>query len=72
MLVNFFILSIEFVTTLLLFYVVLVFGYKTCGILAPQPGIKLSLPALEGEVLTTGQSPCYPNGLSGRKGGTPE
>ena len=33
------------------------FGHKTCGILAQQPGIKLSLPALEGEVLTTGQSP---------------
>ena len=40
---------IEFVTVLLLFYVLL-FGLKVCGILAPQPGIE----SLEGEVLTTG------------------
>ena len=45
--------SLEFVTELLLFYV-LVFGPKACGVLAPRPGIKLALPALEGEVLTTG------------------
>ena len=32
---------------------VLCFG-EVYGILAPQPGIKLSSPALEGEVLTTG------------------
>ena len=44
---------IEFVTILLLFYI-LVFGHETCGILAPQPGIKLAPSALEGEVLTTG------------------
>ena len=43
----------EFVTILLLFYV-LVFGRKACGILAPQPGIEPAPPALEGEVLTTG------------------
>ena len=30
------------------------FGCEACGILAPQPGIKLTPPALEGEVLTTG------------------
>ena len=35
----------------LLFYV---FGPKACGILAPQPGIELTPPALEGEVLTSG------------------
>ena len=30
------------------------FGPEACGILAPQPGIKLTPSALEGEVLTTG------------------
>ena len=30
------------------------FGPEACGILAPQPGIELVPPALEGEVLTTG------------------
>ena len=30
------------------------FGPETCGILDPQPGIELSVPALEGEVLPTG------------------
>ena len=30
------------------------FGHEACGILAPQPGMELTLPALEGEVLTTG------------------
>ena len=44
---------IEFVTILLLFYV-LVFGCEACGILAPWSGIKPVPPALEGEVLTTG------------------
>ena len=29
------------------------FGYKTCGVWAPQPGIAPTPPALEGEVLTT-------------------
>ena len=29
-------------------------GYKVCGISAPWPGIELTPPALEGEVLTTG------------------
>ena len=44
---------------MLLFYV---FGFKACGILATQPGVKLVPPALEGKVLTTGSprevSPC--------------
>ena len=44
---------LEVVTILLLFYV-LVLWCEACGILAPWPGIKLTLPALEGEVLTTG------------------
>ena len=44
---------IEFVTILLLFYV-LVFGPEACGILAPRPGIEPAPPALEGEVPTTG------------------
>ena len=37
------------------------FGHKTCGILAPRPGIEPATPALEGEVLTTGHqgSPWY-------------
>ena len=30
------------------------FGHKACGILAPQPGIEPTPPALEGEVPTTG------------------
>ena len=30
------------------------FGHKACGIVAPQPGIELASPALEGDVLTTG------------------
>ena len=30
------------------------FGYKSCGILAPWPGIKSAPPALEGEVWTPG------------------
>ena len=44
---------IEFSTILLLVYV-LVFGLKTCGILAPKPGTEPTASALEGEVLTTG------------------
>ena len=43
----------EFVTILLLFYV-LFFGLEARGILAPRPGIEPAPPALEGEVLTTG------------------
>ena len=30
------------------------FGHEECGILAPRPGIKPALPAMEGEVLTAG------------------
>ena len=30
------------------------FDHKTCVILCPQPGIKTTLPALKGGVLTTG------------------
>ena len=47
---------IEFVTILLLFYV-LFFGfffcYEACGILAPRPGIEPTPPTLGGEVSTT-------------------
>ena len=45
---------IEFVTILLLFYGFWFLGPKAYGILAPQPGIKPTPPALEGKVLTTG------------------
>ena len=45
---------IEFVTILLLFYVLFLvfFGHGVCGILASRPGIRHTPPALE--VLTTG------------------
>ena len=42
---------IEFVTVLLLLYVFLFFGPKSCGILAPQPGIKHTTPEMGDEVL---------------------
>ena len=46
---------IEFVTILLLFYVLgFFFGRGACVILSPQPGIKPAPLALEGEVLITG------------------
>ena len=48
---------IEFITILLLFYgffFVFFFGPGACRILAPQPGIKPTSPALQGEVLTIG------------------
>ena len=45
---------IEFVTILLLLYVFLLFGPESCGILAPQPGIKHTTPEMEDEVLTIG------------------
>ena len=35
------------------------FKHKACGILAPQPGIEPSLPALEGDFLTTGPPGIY-------------
>ena len=33
-----------------------VFGYKTCGISAPQPEFEPTPPALKGKVLTIGPS----------------
>ena len=48
-------ISIEFVTTLFLLYV-LVFWPKAHGTLAPQPGIKPTAPVLEGKVSTTARS----------------
>ena len=46
---------LEFVTVLLLFYVVIFWGDVRCvGVLAPRPRIEPATPALEGEVLTTG------------------
>ena len=55
---------IEFITKLLLFYVLFCFlGHEACGILVPQPGIKPRLPALEGRVLTTGLLEKYPPAL---------
>ena len=45
---------IEFITVSILFYI-LVFGCEACGILSLGLGIKLTLTALEGEVLTTGR-----------------
>ena len=45
---------IKFITIFILFYVLVFWGYKACGILTPQPGIKPTPPALEGKVLTTG------------------
>ena len=38
---------IEFVTTLLLFFMLWFFGHEACGILAPWPGIKPTLSAFE-------------------------
>ena len=35
-------------------YILILFDHKACEILAPQPGIKPSSPALKGEVLTPG------------------
>ena len=35
------------------FFVCLFLSCEACGILAPRPGIRLTLPALEGKVLTT-------------------
>ena len=47
---------LELVTIFLLRFMFWIFGHEACGISAPQPGIKPVLPALEGEVLTTGPS----------------
>ena len=45
---------VEFVTVLLLFYVLVFFAWEACGILTPQPGFKPTTPTLEGKVPTTG------------------
>ena len=45
---------IEFVTIFILLFRFWFLGHKTLGVLAPRPGIEPSLPALEGEILTTG------------------
>ena len=45
---------IEFITVLILFYVVFFSGHEACRILAPWPGMEPTSLALEGEVLTTG------------------
>ena len=45
---------IEFVTILLLFYILFLFGCQACGILAPRAGMELTPPGLEGEVSTSG------------------
>ena len=37
------------------------FGHMACRILVPQPGIELSLPALEGEVLMAGPPGKFPS-----------
>ena len=39
------------------------FGREACGILAPQPGVEPTPPALEGEVLTTGPPGKSPHWL---------
>ena len=46
----------EFVTILLLFYVLGVLGHNTCRILVSQPGTEPTAPALVDEILTTGLS----------------
>ena len=48
-------------------FFVFFFGYKACGIIVPQPAIKLVYPALEGEIFNTGlpgRAPqtCYLSG----------
>ena len=52
---------IEFVTTLLLFYILGFFGRETCGILVLRPGIERVPPVSESEVLTTGPPGKSPN-----------
>ena len=49
----FFEVFFEFVTILLLFYVLYFWLRSMWNLIAPQPGIKSTHPALEGEVLTT-------------------
>ena len=54
---------IEFVTTLLLFFMFWFFGPEAYGILVSPTGIEPAFPVLQGEVLTTeppGKSPYGP------------
>ena len=44
---------IAFVTLLLLLFMFWFFGSGACGVLAPEPGIRPTPPALEGEVSPT-------------------
>ena len=50
----FFNVFIEFVTIFFPFSILVSFGCHACRILAPQPGIKPTSPALEGKALSTG------------------
>ena len=43
---------VEFVTILLVFYILFFYGPEDCGILAPLPGLEPAHPTLEGDVLT--------------------
>jgi len=57
----------EFVTSIASVLHFSFLAMRQVGILAPQPGIELTLPALEGEVLTTGlpgKSPAILEALS--------
>ena len=59
---------IVFAVTLLLFYDFVLFflegvGQEVCGVLAARPGIKPTIPALEGQVLTTGPPGKFPFAL---------
>jgi len=47
---------IESVVIFLLLFMFWYFGQEACGILASRPGIEPPLPALEGEIFTTGPS----------------
>ena len=53
----------EFVAVLLLFYVLVFFGWEACGILAPCPGIEPVPPALESNISTTGQPEKHPTSV---------
>ena len=45
----FFLSFIELVTILLLLFMFWYFGHLACGLLVPEPWIKLALPPLEGK-----------------------
>ena len=47
---------IEYVVIFLLLFMFWYFGQEACGILASRPGVEPQLPALEGEIFTTGPS----------------